>query len=166
MNKPSFLAATQPEDFKLIEALAGPIWRGHYTPIIGAGQVEYMLQQRQTAKAVEEQIRHGDFYYLIQTPEGEKSGYLSVSFRPDELFLSKLYLLKSHRGQGLARKALGFIEDLARSKGLKRITLTVHKQNPSVKIYQALGFRILESVITDIGGGYVMDDYRMALDLA
>lgn len=149
-----------------MEALAFPIWREHYTPIIGAEQVEYMLQQRQTAKAVEEQVRQGDLYYLIQTPDQEKIGYLSVIFLPDELFLSKLYLLKNHRGKGVAREALEFIKGLAQEKGLKRIILIVHKRNPSVKVYEALGFRILEPVVTDIGGGFVMDDYRMGLDLS
>ena len=160
-----FLPAKIQSDFLAVETLAFPIWREHYTPIIGAAQVEYMLQQRQTAKALEAQVRQGDLYYLIQNSEGEKVGFLSVAYRPEELFLSKLYLLKSQRGKGLARKALEFIKGLAQEKGLKRIILTVHKRNPSVKVYEALGFQILGPVVTDIGGGYVMDDYRMGLGL-
>lgn len=71
--------------------------------------------------------------------------------------------MRIHRGKGFARAALEFVKTLARSRDLGRITLTVHKQNPSVKVYQALGFKILEPVVTDIGGGFVMDDYRMGL---
>jgi ribosomal protein S18 acetylase RimI-like enzyme len=97
--------------------------------------------------------------------EGENIGYLSFVVRPSELFLSKLYLLKTYRGQGWARAALEFAKLLARGKQLNRVTLTVHKQNPSVKVYQALGFEILEPILTDIGEGFVMDDYRMGLTL-
>ncbi len=153
-------------DCHAIEALAFPIWREHYTPIIGSSQVEYMLRKFQTAHAVERQIREGYHYFFLQTDEEENIGYLSLFFRPAELFLSKLYLLQSHRGQGVASAALVFLKNLAQDKGLERITLTVHKQNPSVKVYQALGFEISEPVVTDIGDGFVMDDYRMGLDLS
>ncbi len=165
MDTLRFTTVFDPEDFQAVEDLAFPIWREHYTPIIGTAQVEYMLQKFQTAKAVVEQAREGALYFLIQTPQGENTGFLSVIPRPGELFLSKLYLLKEYRGKGHARMALEFIKSMARNRDLGRITLTVHKQNPSVKAYQAMGFRILESVVTAIGGGFVMDDYRMALDI-
>jgi GNAT superfamily N-acetyltransferase len=151
-------------DCHAVEAF--PIWREHYTPIIGAAQVEYMLRKFQTAHAIEEQIREGYLYFLLQADEKENIGYLSIFFRPAELFLSKLYLLKTHRGQGFSTAALYFLKTLAYGKGLERITLTVHKLNSSVKVYQAMGFEILEPVVTDIGDGFVMDDYRMGLRLS
>jgi GNAT superfamily N-acetyltransferase len=124
-----------------------------------------MLQKFQTAHAIEGQMREGVHYFFLQIREKENIGYFSVVFRPDELFLSKFYLLQIHRGQGFARGTLEFVKILARERGLNRVTLTVHRQNPSVTVYQALGFKILEPVVTDIGGGFAMDDYRMGLDL-
>jgi GNAT superfamily N-acetyltransferase len=166
MDTLSYLPIRTHSDCHAVEALAFPLWREHYTPIIGAAQAEYMLRKFQTAHALEEQIKEGYHYFFLQTDEKENIGYLSILFRPTELFLSKLFLLKSHRGQGFASAALVFLKTLAQDKGLERITLTVHKQNPSVKVYQALGFEILEPVVTDIGDGFVMDDYRMGLDLS
>jgi hypothetical protein len=32
-------------------------------------------------------------------------------------------------------------------------------------IYKKLGFGIVEGIVTDIGNGFVMDDYKMRLDL-
>jgi len=153
-------------DMKVVESLAYPIWREHYLPIIGAAQVEYMLKKFQTTQAIESQIQQGALYFMIRSHEGEIVGFFAVIKKPGEFFLSKLYLLKTHRGLGYARQALDFIRGLAQERGLTRITLTVHKQNPSVRIYQALGFRILGPVITEIGDGYVMDDYRMSLDFS
>ena len=54
-----------------------------------------------------------------------------------------------------------FIEQLARRRGLKLLWLTVNKGNPAVKAYERLGFRIAADLVMDIGGGFVMDDYRM-----
>jgi hypothetical protein len=43
----------------------------------------------------------------------------------------------------------------------------VNKANArAIMAYKRNGFVITESVITDIGGGFVMDDYVMAKDLA
>lgn len=165
MEEIRFLPVTTLDGFRAVEALAFPIWREHYTPLIGPAQVDFMLQKFQTAGAVESQVAQGALYFLLQTPGGNEFGFLSALPRPGELFLSKLYFLKSHRGRGYARQVLEFLRDLARQKGLSRITLTVHKQNPSVTAYRALGFEVLEPVLTDIGGGFVMDDYRMGMDL-
>jgi ribosomal protein S18 acetylase RimI-like enzyme len=54
-----------------------------------------------------------------------------------------------------------FIEQLACQRGFTRVWLTVNKGNPSVKVYERLGFRIAKDLVMDIGNGFVMDDYRM-----
>ena len=77
------------------------------------------------------------------------------------LFLSKLYLLSDARGGGTGRVCMEFIEQLARRRGLNLLWLTVNKGNPAVKAYERLGFRIAADLVMDIGGGFVMDDYRM-----
>jgi ribosomal protein S18 acetylase RimI-like enzyme len=59
-----------------------------------------------------------------------------------------------------------FIEQLARDRGLKLLWLTVNKGNPAVNAYKRLGFRIVAAVVMDIGGGFVMDDFRMEKVLA
>ena len=52
-----------------------------------------------------------------------------------------------------------FIEELARERGLNRLWLTVNKGNPAVTAYQRMGFQIAASIVIDIGGGFVMDDF-------
>jgi len=44
-----------------VAKLAEEIWRDHYTPIIGAAQVDYMLTRFQSADAVKKPIG-GGFY--------------------------------------------------------------------------------------------------------
>jgi len=151
-------AFTLPQ-FKIIEALAREIWTKHYTSIIGCEQVEYMLNKFQSLQAIESQIDDGYEYFLIES-EGSNIGYLSVRQEKQALFLSKIYLQISSRGQGFGKVALLFVENHARSYGLEKIRLTVNKNNTdSIKAYMNFGFVQSESVIIDIGGGYVMDDY-------
>lgn len=46
--------------------------------------------------------------------------------------------------------------------GLESIYLTVNKNNTNtISAYIKLGFEIVDSIITDIGSNFVMDDYIM-----
>jgi len=145
-----------------VEKLAYEIWNEHFTPIIGKAQVDYMLEKFQSIKAISGQIEQCFQYYLIKTDE-DYIGYTGVQPKEDELFLSKLYITASQRGKGYGRKIVQFLEGMARDKGLNTITLTVNKNNlDTIKAYEKFGFENLGPVVQDIGGGFVMDDYRMA----
>ncbi|MGD1005815.1 MAG: GNAT family N-acetyltransferase [Ignavibacteriaceae bacterium] len=145
----------------VVEALAVEIWNEHYTPIIGKQQVSYMLEKFQSKEAMKEQIKNGYTYYLVEEG-GCNIGYIGIELKKDELFLSKLYIKSSERGKGYGKKAVQFLEDLARGKKLNKISLTVNKNNvKSIAVYEKIGFKNLGSIIMDIGGGFVMDDYKM-----
>jgi ribosomal protein S18 acetylase RimI-like enzyme len=53
-----------------------------------------------------------------------------------------------------------------RKLGARRLILCVNKRNAGAsKAYQRNGFEIAGSVVTDIGDGFVMDDFIMAKEL-
>jgi GNAT superfamily N-acetyltransferase len=160
------LPAREAAQLREIEVLADEIWREHYTPLIGAAQVEYMLAKFQSLPAMEAQIRDGYQYFLVRR-DGQLLGYIAVQPQPAGrlLFISKFYLHKNARGTGTGRACMEFIERLARQRGLDRLWLTVNKGNPAVKVYERLGFSIARPIVMDIGGGFVMDDYRMEKSL-
>jgi hypothetical protein len=54
---------------------------------------------------------------------------------------------------------------MACERGATHLWLTVNKGNPSVRAYERLGFKIVDAMVVDIGGGYVMDDYKMEKDV-
>ncbi len=145
-----------------VARLATEIWREHYTPIIGAAQVEYMLTQFQSPTAITHQITHEHYkYYLLET-EGAAQGYLAIQPQGDCLFLSKLYVRAAARARGHARAAIHFAEQYAHQLQLKELALTVNRQNRlAITIYERLGFINAGPIVTDIGDGFVMDDYRM-----
>ena len=70
------------------------------------------------------------------------------------------------RGKGIARKTIDFIKTIALERNLGRITLTVNKNNIGpIAAYEKLGFVNTGPVVQDIGGGFIMDDYKMELKL-
>jgi GNAT superfamily N-acetyltransferase len=104
-----------------------------------------------------EQEGYRYFFFLW---DGEKAGYMGVRRDGDTLFLSKLYLKKEFRGKKISRTALEFMQDICRREDLKKIWLTCNKNNGnSLAVYRALGFSVVRAQVSDIGGGFVMDDY-------
>ncbi|MCW8851443.1 MAG: GNAT family N-acetyltransferase [Gammaproteobacteria bacterium] len=154
-------AVTTKQQIEIVATLADEIWREHFTSIIGRAQVDYMLEEFQSERAICEQVRNGFLYYLIKSNNSDV-GYFGVQPKGDYLLLSKFYIRSAERGKGLGRKALMFIENLAVEKGVARVTLTVNKYNSdTIEAYKKLGFQITGSMVQDIGNGFVMDDYRM-----
>ena len=146
----------------VLAAFAEPIWYEHYSPIIGKQQVEYMLEKFQSSNAIKAQIKEGYQYYQVSC-ETQLVGYFSIQLRKDaSLFISKFYLAKEARGQGLGKKMLTYIEELATAAKCKTLDLTVNKYNPAYKVYLNLGFINQGAAEFDIGNGYIMDDYLMS----
>lgn len=144
--------------------LANEIWREHYTPIIGAEQVNYMIAKYQSPDAIRSQIDQNELVYYLLYVDRQPAGYFAIQIRPDEVFLSKLYVSKAQRKQGLAGKAIEFVKNIAADNCLKTISLTINKNNrESLAAYEKLGFINDKAVVTDIGNGFVMDDYILVL---
>ena len=150
-----------PERINRTAALARTVWREHYTPIIGAEQVGYMLEHFQSEAAIARQIADGMDYFLLQSG-GKDAGYFALVPAENAVMLSKLYVASTFRKHGIAAKALEFIEAYCRSHGAPLLWLTVNKNNTlALAWYEKTGFRNAGPVVAEIGGGYFMDDYRM-----
>jgi len=154
------------QQIESVAALAAEIWREHYTPIIGAEQVTYMLEKFQSPEAVKTQIDTNELVYYLLYIDQRPSGYFAIQVRADEVFLSKLYVASSYRKLGLAKNAIEFIKGVAADNCLKKISLTINKNNSeSLSAYERLGFAKEKAVVTDIGNGFYMDDFVLVLNL-
>ena len=151
------------KDIAEVARLAHEIWNEHYVSIIGQAQVDYMMENFQSARAIASQIASGYEYYLI-LHNSEAVGYIAVVPNPakSSLQLSKLYMRKSLRGLGLGKEAMDYVEDICRKSGTGTLCLTVNKYNTdSIVWYERLGFAKAGKVVMAVGGGYIMDDFRM-----
>ena len=147
-----------------IAGLAKIIWNDHYVSIIGKDQVNYMLNKYQTPKAINAQINDDSYEYFLIIADELTVGYIGIIPRHNEMFLSKFYILDSERGKGIGHAGLEFLRARCKASGTDFITLTVNKNNvDAILAYEKMGFEKYGEVESDIGSGYVMDDYLMRL---
>ncbi len=157
-----FYLVQNDEDIQTVAKLADEIWNEHYVPIIGQEQVTYMVDKFQSFDAISAQIKEDGYDYYIIHQAFEPSGYIGIKQSGEEIFLSKFYIVKNKRGKGIGKKGLEFIIKEARKKGNRVISLTVNKNNVnSIKAYEQMGFKNLGPIVSDIGNGFIMDDYVM-----
>lgn len=163
----SFEPVSSASQIRRVARLARDIWEQHFTPIVGAAQVQYMLDTLQSAGPVTGQIARGYAYDLVLV-DATDAGYLAVvaDTTGARMQLSKLYLTASLRGHGIGRQMLQRARHRCREAGCRKLWLTVNRHNNgSIAAYEAMGFRTTRTLVTDIGNGFVMDDYVMELDI-
>jgi GNAT superfamily N-acetyltransferase len=167
-NRNEIVRASE-EHLPAISELAGVIWRACYPGIITNEQIDYMLARMYSLDVLRDEIRSQGIRYERLLLDGELAGFASYgpTSEPGVIKLHKLYLLPELHGRGLGSLLLQQVEREVRAGGVRRLMLSVNKRNAkAIAAYQRNGFRIVESVVTDIGGGFVMDDYIMAKKLA
>ena len=148
------------EQVPALAALASEIWHEFFPAILSAEQIDYMVDKFQSEHAMRDQMAHDGYRYFFVTLDGENIGYIGIQPEEELLFLSKLYLKQQYRGHGYGRQMLDFVIQQARELGKSGVYLTVNRFNDgSVGVYRATGFTVVRTQVTDIGNGYVMDDY-------
>jgi GNAT superfamily N-acetyltransferase len=165
---PQILPATE-ADLPAIARLAGLIWRAHYPGIISAEQIDYMLAKMYSLERLREEIGLRSIRYERLLIGEELVGFAShgPTEKPAVFKLHKIYLLPAWQGRGLGSLLLRHCERETCKLGAARLVLTVNKRNfKAIAAYQRNGFAITDSVVMDIGGGFVMDDYVMAKELS
>ncbi len=154
------------QEIKILAKLAHDIWNEYWTVRLSRNQIDYMVEKFQSEKAIRKQYKEENYKYYFITDNGNNIGYFGISDYPEYLFLSKLYISKDFRHMGIGEKAFDKIKNIAKEKGYKEIQLTVNKYNENtIKAYKKWGLSVIDSVVTDIGQGYVMDDYIMSYKL-
>ena len=162
------IRATEADLPSIIE-LAGVIWRACYPGIISHAQIDYMLVRMYSLDVLRDEICSQGICYDCLLVDGELAGFASYGPTAEQgvMKLHKLYLLPQVQGHGLGSHLLQHVEREVRVGGARRLMLSVNKRNArAIKAYQRNGFVIAESVVTDIGGGFVMDDHIMTKDLS
>ncbi len=140
---------------------AREIWNEHFLPIIGQAQVDYMLDKFQSEQAIRHQMAEG-VQYIGSYVESKLVGYSCYKLESERLFISKLYVKKEYRGLGVGRAMFDQEVKFAKENGKSAVYLTVNKHNElAINVYKHLGFYEEKSIVTDIGNGFVMDDYIM-----
>ena len=157
----SFMRAGK-EDIPALQSLARLIWKEAYSAILSDDQIKYMLELMYSGKVITRELFSGVVWDII-VDNNNTCGFLSYAFGEDNsVKLSKSYIEKEARGKSVAAESINRVLRYAEDNGKKSVFLTVNKNNKrAIRAYEKNGFTITDSVITDIGNGFVMDDYIM-----
>ena len=162
----NFITIKTDEEIKQLAVIASEIWHEYWPFVLSEQQIDYMVDKFQSEKALKKQIEEESYTYCILEDNNNIIGYFGICPKEDYLFLSKLYIRKDFRGLGCGRQALSKIIQTAQQYNKLSIRLTVNKNNiNTIKAYEKWGFKTIDSDVTDIGNGFVMDDYIMEYKL-
>lgn len=151
-------------ELTIVRQLAYHIWPRVYPGIVSDAQIRFMLERFYDLATMWEEIERRGVCYAFIEFDGQPAGYLSFEgLRTDKTaFLHKLYLLPEFHGVGAGAIALDWVEHAAARVGLRWVKLRVNKNNAqAIRAYLRRGFKFAGDVVSDIGGGFVMDDYWM-----
>jgi diamine N-acetyltransferase len=168
LSDPAEILPAGEDHLPALAELAGTIWRQHYPGIISPAQIDYMLGKMYAPGVLREEIRSRGIRFYRLLVGGRFAGFASIG--PTDaagvMKLHKLYLLPELHGRGHGSLLLNHCESEARRLGARRLLLTVNKRNlRPIAAYQRNGFAVVQPVVTDFGGGFVMNDFIMAKDL-
>ncbi|MEK7436837.1 MAG: GNAT family N-acetyltransferase [Pseudomonadota bacterium] len=153
-------------DIAALIELAGLIWRRHYPGIISRQQIDYMLAQRYTPELIRAQMQSDKAWWDQARVEGSMIGYAQYELHGRSMKLDKLYVHPDFQRRGYGARMLAHIEDQARRRGASAVRLNVNKHNlKAIAAYRKSAYAVVETVVADIGGGFVMDDFVMEKQL-
>ena len=149
-------------DIAAVIDLAGVIWRHHYPGIVSMEQIDYMLAQRYTPAIIRAQMQGGNAWWDKAVLDGRIMGFAQYEEGGRSMKLDKLYVHQDFQRQGHGGRMLAHVEDEARRRGFGAVRLNVSRHNlTSIAAYRKNAYVLVDSVVTDIGRGFVMDDYVM-----
>ncbi|MBR3057430.1 MAG: HAD-IA family hydrolase [Clostridiales bacterium] len=156
------LPVNSPTRKMAVASLAEIIWNEWFPSIISQEQVNYMVKKFQSMPAIDEAIEKNGYEYYLLILGDTPIGYMGVVPEDDALLLSKLYLMKPFRGQRRSNILFDKAEEVAKEKGFSKVRLFVNRHNyNSIRVYLRKGYRIIEEKKTDIGEGFICDDFLM-----
>ncbi len=159
----SAIARLTPADIPEIIRLAQIIWRKCYPGIISNEQIEYMLGWMYSPDGIKAEMEKDGIEYYGISYGGAMVGFLSLGVESGgECKLHKLYVLPEMHGKGLGSAAIKLAVSRAKELACKHLILCVNKRNSkAIAAYGKNGFNIRKEIVSEIGGGFVMDDYVM-----
>ncbi|MCL2075226.1 MAG: GNAT family N-acetyltransferase [Betaproteobacteria bacterium] len=152
------------EDAPLIARLAREIWWNAYPDIIPDGQIEFMLANRYDPARLCDDMIDPEKWIDMAFLAGQFIGFAACEISKGEYKLDKLYVHPDRQQQGVGGALIRHVLERARKLAYPAMILAVNRRNEkAIAAYTKLGFTVRETLVTDIGHGFVMDDYIMEL---
>lgn len=158
----SIKAATTTE-IPIIQTLVEQIWRPTYQSLLTPGQIDYMIDMMYSTPSLLRQMNELQHQYILLYDEAIPIGYASYSptDKAGIFKLHKIYLHMSYQGKGIGKLLLNGVIENVKALNAHILELDVNRDNKARLFYEKQGFTVYKEKDTDIGGGYMMNDYVM-----
>lgn len=151
-----------PPDVPAISALAREIWQASYPDIITQEQIDFMLEQRYGHERLYDDLEDLHKWLDQAMYDGRRVGFAFSDIFKGEFRLDKLYIHPDVQRKGVGGQLIEHVAARARKEGYPVLVLAVNKRNEkAINSYKKYGFVVRETIVDDIGRGYVMNDYVM-----
>jgi ribosomal protein S18 acetylase RimI-like enzyme len=151
-----------PPEVPAISALAREIWQATYPGIITQEQIDFMLEQRYGHERLYDDLEDADKWLDQAFQDERRVGFAFSEIRRGEFKLDKLYIHPDVQRKGVGGQLIAHVAARAAKLGYPCVVLAVNKRNEkAINSYMKYGFTVRETIVDDIGRGYVMDDFVM-----
>ncbi|MDE6861593.1 MAG: GNAT family N-acetyltransferase [Alistipes sp.] len=155
-------------DIEAIRAVADKAFRATYAEILSPRQTDYMMEMMYSAESLHRQIEIERQAFYLAEDNGRTIGYVSIERQDERLFhLQKIYILPECQNRRIGRQlfecACRHVKTLCPEPCT--MELNVNRHNRALGFYQRMGMRKVREGDFDIGNGYFMNDYIMAIEL-
>jgi GNAT superfamily N-acetyltransferase len=149
-------------DIDAVSALARTVWQATYPSLISQAQIDAMLADRYAPERIREQLDDPRHAWWVAKQGRMLVGFAHAIIDVSGCKLDKLYIHPDSQRHGIGAALVLAVEEWARRQPVRRLWLQVNRGNAqAIRAYEKYGFRIVESRVFDIGGGFVMDDHVM-----
>lgn len=155
------------DELAVVNTLAADIWPGIYTSLLPPGQMEYMFDAMYATPVLKKEHDEGIAYFVAYHDE-VPVGYFSVELDCENSagHLHKMYLRADMRGRGYGREMIESAAGWAAEHDIRILKLNVNKQNQNaIAFYESCGWKLLYPETTQLGEGFLKDDYVMGINL-
>lgn len=145
-----------------VSVLAKTVWQATYPPLIPQAQIDAMLADRYAPQRIRAQLGDPCQAWWVARRKHALAGFAHALLDESDCKLDKLYVHPAQQRRGIGAALLRTVEDWARRQQVRRLWLQVNRGNTqAIAAYKKYGFRIIESRVFEIGGGFLMDDHVM-----
>lgn len=162
------LRKAKEEDLAIIQHIGTLTYGPTYGHILDQVQIDYMLDQFYSIVALTKQLMEGHTFLIAQDGDQDLAfvSYSTIEHKEHIVAkLHKLYVLPEAHGKGLGKLLMNEVRNKAMEAGADSLELNVNRYNNAKDFYEKIGFVVKETVDIEIGNGFFMNDYVMALPL-
>lgn len=150
-------------EIPIIQTLVEQIWRPTYQSLLTPAQIDYMIDMMYSTASLTRQLKELQHQYILLYDETVPIGYASYSSSDTAGIckLHKIYLHMSYQGKGVGKLLMNSVIEKVKALNAHILELDVNRDNKARLFYEKQGFTVYKEKDTDIGNGYMMNDYVM-----